>query len=52
MNVLSQVKYRMEGNKVRTTSLYDGEAKEIDLEVTDKVKQKSIHLGFINTGQK
>lgn len=29
MNVLSQVKYRMEGNKVRTTSLYDGEAKEI-----------------------
>nr|XP_046261004.1 nebulin isoform X30 [Scatophagus argus] len=26
---LSEVKYRMEGNKVRTTSLYDGEAKEI-----------------------
>lgn len=24
-----QVKYRMEGNKVRTTSLYDGEAREI-----------------------
>ncbi|XP_040003665.1 nebulin [Xiphias gladius] len=26
---LSEVKYRMEGNKARTTSLYDGEAKEI-----------------------
>ncbi|KAM9710381.1 nebulin isoform 24-T25 [Menidia menidia] len=26
---LSEVKYRMEGNKVRTTSLYDGEAREI-----------------------
>ncbi|KAM8857265.1 nebulin isoform 36-T38 [Synchiropus picturatus] len=26
---LSEVKYRMEGNKVRTTSMYDGEAKEI-----------------------
>ncbi|KAJ0070036.1 hypothetical protein NL108_000298, partial [Boleophthalmus pectinirostris] len=26
---LSEVKYRMEGNKVRTTSLYDGEAIEI-----------------------
>ncbi|XP_069011096.1 nebulin [Embiotoca jacksoni] len=26
---LSEVKYRMEGNKTRTTSLYDGEAKEI-----------------------
>ena len=24
-----QVKYRMEGNKSRTTSLYDGEAREI-----------------------
>ncbi|XP_035533052.1 nebulin isoform X20 [Morone saxatilis] len=26
---LSEVKYRMEGNKVRTTSLYDGEAKDV-----------------------
>ncbi|XP_044071718.1 nebulin isoform X12 [Siniperca chuatsi] len=26
---LSEVKYRMEGNKTRTTSLYDGEAKEV-----------------------
>eukprot|EP00063_Salmo_salar_P045984 XP_014020819.1 PREDICTED: nebulin isoform X12 [Salmo salar] len=26
---LSEVKYRMEGNKVRCTSLYDGEAREI-----------------------
>ncbi|CAN9498499.1 unnamed protein product [Ophioblennius macclurei] len=26
---LSEVKYRMEGNKARTTSLYDGEAKEV-----------------------
>ncbi|XP_047193250.1 nebulin isoform X8 [Scophthalmus maximus] len=26
---LSEVKYRMEGNKARTTSLYDGEAREI-----------------------
>ncbi|XP_034430315.1 nebulin isoform X25 [Hippoglossus hippoglossus] len=26
---LSEVKYRMEGNKSRTTSLYDGEAREI-----------------------
>ncbi|KAM3607132.1 uncharacterized protein V6R79_002158 [Siganus canaliculatus] len=26
---LSEVKYRMEGNKVRTTSLFDGEAREI-----------------------
>ncbi|XP_046903110.1 nebulin isoform X4 [Hypomesus transpacificus] len=26
---LSEVKYRMEGNKTRTTSLYDGEAREI-----------------------
>ncbi|XP_023806845.1 nebulin isoform X25 [Oryzias latipes] len=26
---LSEVKYRMEGNKVRTSSLYDGEAREI-----------------------
>ncbi|KAK7939463.1 hypothetical protein WMY93_002789 [Mugilogobius chulae] len=26
---LSEVKYRMEGNKVRTTSLYDGEAIEV-----------------------
>ena len=24
-----QVKYRMEGNKTRTTSLYDGEAREV-----------------------
>lgn len=24
-----QVKYRMEGNKARTTSLYDGEAREV-----------------------
>ncbi|XP_030284277.1 nebulin isoform X6 [Sparus aurata] len=26
---LSEVKYRMEGNKARTTSLYDGEAKDV-----------------------
>nr|XP_040058226.1 nebulin-like [Gasterosteus aculeatus aculeatus] len=26
---LSEVKYRMEGNKARTTSLYDGEAREV-----------------------
>ncbi|XP_056245131.1 nebulin isoform X2 [Seriola aureovittata] len=26
---LSEVKYRMEGNKARTTSMYDGEAREI-----------------------
>ncbi|XP_035859755.1 nebulin isoform X39 [Sander lucioperca] len=26
---LSEVKYRMEGNKTRTTSLYDGEAREV-----------------------
>ncbi|KAL0963987.1 hypothetical protein UPYG_G00316110 [Umbra pygmaea] len=26
---LSEVKYRMEGNKIRVTSLYDGEAREI-----------------------
>lgn len=48
-----QVKYRMEGNKARTTSLYDGEAREIAhvkhvSELISKVSylKSSVHKGL------
>lgn len=43
-----QVKYRMEGNRARTTSMYDGEAKEIAhvKRVSELISKVSCHSSF------